>query len=99
MEIFRHLDSVLPEQVIGVPKISQDRIQQRLVDRDLRHSQMAEQLMEVPTVLSPSLLQQQTVEQTVNIPVPRGRGGSGGGGFQGFSPRTEFNCVACSADR
>ena len=29
-----------------------DRIQQRLVERDLRRPQMAEQLMEVPTVLS-----------------------------------------------
>ena len=41
-----------------MPKISQDRIQQRLVDRDLRHSKTVEQLVEVPTVLSPSLLQQ-----------------------------------------
>ena len=57
-----------------MPKISQDRIQQHLVDRDLRLSQMAEQLMEVPTVLSPSLLQQQLAEQIVDIPVPRGRG-------------------------
>ena len=74
------MDSEVPEQVIDVPKISQDRIQQRLVDRDLRHSQMAEQLVEVPTVLSPSLI----AEQIVDIPVPRGRGGSDGGGLQGF---------------
>ena len=67
-----------------MPKTSQDRIQQRLVDRDLRHSQMAEQLMEVPTILY--FLKQQLAEQTVDIPVPLCRGGSGGGGLQGFRP-------------
>ena len=46
------LDTMLSEQVIDVTKISQDSIQQRLVDRDFRHPQMAEQLVEVPTVLS-----------------------------------------------
>ena len=75
----------LSGQVIDVPKISQDRIQQRLVDWDLHHSQMAEQLVEVPTVLSPSLLPQQRAEQIVDNPVPRGRRG-GGGGLQGFLP-------------
>ena len=78
LEAFRLLDTVLPEQVIDEPQISQDRIQQRLVDRDLRHSQMAEKLVEVPTVLSPSLLQQLFVEQIVDNPVPRGRGDHGG---------------------
>ena len=47
----RLFDTVLLEQVIDVPKISQDIIQQRLVDRDLRHTQTAEQLVEVPTIL------------------------------------------------
>ena len=92
LEIFRHLDTVLPELVIDVPKISQDRIQQRLVDRDLRLSQTAEQLTEMPAVLSPSLLQQQLDEQIVDIPVPRGRR---------FSTRTSFNCfilISRSAD-
>ena len=42
LEVFRHLDSALPEQVIDVPKISHYSIQRRLVDRDLRHPQMAE---------------------------------------------------------
>ena len=60
-------------------KISQDRIQQRLVDRDLRHPQMAEQLVEVPTVLSPSLLRQLCAEQIDDIPVRRG-------GLQGYRP-------------
>ena len=76
------------EQVVDVPKISEDIIQPRMVDRNLRHPQMAEQLVEVPTVLSFASLQQQTVEHIVNIPVPCGRGGSvggGGGGLQGQS--------------
>ena len=59
LEVFRLRDSVVPKQVIDVPKISHDRIQYRLVEGDLRHTQMAEQLVEVPTILSPSLLQQQ----------------------------------------
>ena len=37
VEVFRLLDTEVPEQVIDVPWISQDRIQQRFVDRDLRH--------------------------------------------------------------
>ena len=74
LEIFRHLDTVLPEQVIDVPNISQDRIQQRLVDRDLRHPQIAEHLGEVPTVLSPSLLRQLCAEQIDDIPVRCFRG-------------------------
>ena len=58
-------------QVIGVHQISEDIIQPRLADRDLRHPQVAEQLVKVPTVLSfPSL--QQTAEHIVNIPVQRG---------------------------
>ena len=55
------MDSEVPEQVIDVTKISQDRIHQRMVDWDLRHSQMAEQLVS-------------RVSQIVDNPVPRGRG-------------------------
>ena len=40
----------------------------------------------MPTVFSFALLQQQTAEQIVDIAVLRGRGGSGGGGLQGFHP-------------
>ena len=70
---------VLGRLDIEVPKISQDSIRERLVDCDLRHPQMAEQLMEVQTVLS-ALLQQQYAEQTV----ARGRGLRGG--IEGFLP-------------
>ena len=41
--------------------------------------QTAEQLVEVPTIVSYSSLQQ-TAKQTVDIPVPHGRGDRGGGG-------------------
>ena len=47
LEVCRTLDLVVPEQAIDVPKITQGRIQQRLVDRDLRQAQMAEQLVEM----------------------------------------------------
>ena len=44
-------------------------------------------MVEVPTVLSPSLLELQSAEQIVDNPVPRGRGGSGGvRSLQGFLP-------------
>ena len=59
------------------------------MDRDLRHPQMAEQLVEVPTVLSPSLLRQLSGEQIVDISVRRGRGGSGSGGLQGSLPEQD----------
>ena len=49
-----------------------------LVDCDLRRPQMAEQLVEVPTVLSYALLQQSTAEQIIDIPVPGCRRGQGG---------------------
>ena len=64
------------EQVFVVPKITKDMIQPRLVDCDLRQPQMAEQLAEVPTILY--FLKQRGPEQIVDIPVPRGRGSSGG---------------------
>ena len=74
------------EQVIDVPKISDDSIQPRIVDCDLRYPQIVEQLVEVPTLLSFASLQQQTAEHIVDIPVPHGRWGSGGGGLRGFLP-------------
>ena len=59
------------EQVIAVPKISLHRLPQRSA---VRRPQKAEQLVEVPTIVSFSSLQQQTAEQIIDIPVP-GRGG------------------------
>ena len=69
------------EQVIAVPKIS------NFTRSVLRSPQLAEQLVEVPTVVSFALLQQHTAERIIDIPV-LGRGGGGGWeGFQGFSSR------------
>ena len=66
LEVFRLLDTQMPvEQAMAVPKISLDRIPQRSADLV---PQMVEQLVEVPTVLSLSSLQQ-TAEQIVGIPV------------------------------
>ena len=81
------------EQVIDVPKISQDSIQPRSVLR----RQTAEQLVEVPTIVSFSSLQQLTEEQIVDIPVP-GCGGGGRGGFQGSHPG-QSSTPGCGADR
>ena len=57
-----HVDSFVPEQVIEVPKIPLPPCRPRTA---LREPQTAEQLVEVPTVVSWSML----------IPVPRGSGG------------------------
>ena len=86
VEVLRMLDVPAVEQVIAVPKILQDRTPQRLGDR-LRQPQTAEQLMEVPTDVSYSKLQQLTAEQIVDIPVPGGDEGGGRGGLQGSLPR------------
>ena len=69
LEFFRSLDLPVDEQVIAVPKISTDRVSQRLVERRL--PQMVEQLVDVPTVLSPLRI----AEQIFGIPAPR-RGGN-----------------------
>ena len=51
----------------------------------LREPQLVEQLVEVPTVLTYSLLQQRTAEQVVDTPVSPGRGRSARGGLPGSS--------------
>ena len=76
-----HLDRdfQVPELVIEVTKISLDVIPLRTL---VPEPQMAEQLVEVPTIISFSSLQR-SVEQLVDIPVP-GVGGPSSG-LQGFS--------------
>ena len=61
-----------------MPKISSDDVPMRAL---VRETQLAEQLVEVPTIVSWSLLQQ-IMEQNVGIPVP----GGGVRGLQGFPP-------------
>ena len=69
-----------PEQVIEVPKILPEDVPVRAV---LRYPQLAEHLVEVPTIVSYSWLQLR-LEQNVDIPV-LGRGGRSSGP-QGFLP-------------
>ena len=84
VEFMKKIDApALDEQVIAVPKISLDRIPQRCPRRRPRRAQ---QLVEVPTIISYSSLQKRNAEQIIDIPVPQGRGGQVvRGGLQGFS--------------
>ena len=79
-DVMRFFDTLqpVPEQAIEVPKILLDDVPVRTPVRD---TQLAEQLVEVPTIISYSSLLR-TVEQHVDIPVPR-RGGRHPG-LQGF---------------
>ena len=70
--VLRKFDVPSVEQVIAVPMISFDRVPQRSATRC---PQKAEQLVEVPTVVSFSSLQR-SEEPNIDIPVPR-RGGGG----------------------
>ena len=82
MDYFAPLDFRVAEQVIEVPKIVCPPRAARTV---LRSPQTADQLVEVPTIISYSSLLQRTMEQNVAIPV-RGRGGRNVD-LQGFFPR------------
>ena len=86
-DIMRFFDTLMsvPKQVNDVPKILPDDVPMRTA---LRDTQLTEQLVEVPTIVSFSSLQR-TLELNVDIPVP-GRGGWSSG-LQGFLSRTEFN--------
>ena len=83
VEVCRQLDTLIPEQVIEVPKIPSSCHSRR---RRVRVAeQMAEQLVEVPTIISYSSLPG-FVEQNVDIPVPHGRGRVGVRSLQGLYP-------------
>ena len=78
VDLLRKIDApALVEHVIAEPKISLDRVPQRSVSRRPRR---AEQLVEVPTIVSSSSLQQRAAEQIIDIPAPHSRGDRGGGG-------------------
>ena len=80
---FRISVPAVAEQVIEVPKLA---LPSRAVPRAaLSEPQLVEQLVDVPTVLSFSMLQQRIAEQIVDTPVPHGRGGGARGGLQGLS--------------
>ena len=78
LQFFATFLPFVAEQVIEVPKIFLDRTPQRLGDR-LCQPQTAEQLMEVPTVVS-------YLSLIVDIPVPGRDGGGARGSLQGFPP-------------
>ena len=83
IETFPVIDILIPEQAIQVPKISSSS--RRCRPRVPMVQLMAEQLVEVPTIVSFSSLHG-LVEQNVDIPVSLGRGGRVGvKGPQGFS--------------
>ena len=89
-DILRFFDTLPdPEQVIEVPKISPEDVSMRTA---VRAPQLAEQLVEVPTIVSWSLLKF-IMEQNVDIPVP-GRGG-GISGLQGFLPGQSSTALWC----
>ena len=70
LDVFRALDNSIAEQVIEVPKFSCSSCPSR---SPCLEPQMAEQLVDVPTIISFFSLQR-NVEQIVDIPVPLGRG-------------------------
>ena len=84
---------VVAEPVIEVPKILPHDVPTRRLRRD---TQLAEQLVEVPTIVSYSSLQR-TVEHHVDIPVP-GRAGRASG-LQGFLPGQSSTALLSSQKR
>ena len=82
-----------PEQVIEVPMIVPEDVSLRTV---VREPQLVEQLVEVPTVVSWSMLQQ-IMEQNVDIPVVD-RGGRSSG-LQGFLPGQSSTALLSSGER
>ena len=69
-DALRILDLPMAEQVIEVPEISCSPCPSR---SPIPEPQSAEQLVEVPTVLSPTRIALQIAEQIVGIPARRGR--------------------------
>ena len=72
VDVLHFFDALIlvAEQAIEVPKIIIERIPPRT---SVREPQLAEQLVEVPTIVSFSSLQR-VMEQTVDIPAPQGGG-------------------------
>ena len=91
VDAFAPHDIHVPEQVIEVPKILIDELSVRTL---VREPQLAEQLVEVPTIISFSSLQR-IVEQNVDVPVQRG----GVRGLQGFPPGQASTTSSFSLER
>ena len=88
-DTLRILDRPIAEQVIEVPMVSCSPCPSR---SPIPKPQTAEQLVEVPTVLSPTRI----ALQIVGIPVPRGRGNRR---VQGFLPRQSSTATPSSVER
>ena len=93
LNLAHFLDTPLPdpEQLVEVPKILSDDVPMRAL---VRETQLAEQLVEVPTIVSWSLLQLIT-KKNVDIPVP----GGGVRGLQGFPPGQSSTSSSFSLER
>ena len=90
-DALRFLDLPLAEQVIEVPKISCSPCPSRSL---IPEPQSAEQLVEVPTVLSPLRI----AEQIVGVPVPRGRGQGSLPGQSSTATRTMGICLCAMTE-
>ena len=88
LEFFRRMDLPVAEQVIVVPRISCSPCPSR---SPFPEPQSAEQLVEVPTVLSPTRIALQIAEQIVDTPVSSW---SWRRACSRFSPKTEFISAA-----
>ena len=95
VDVLQLIDALFPvaEQVIDVPKMFIERIPPRT---SVREPQLAEQLVEVPTIVSFSSLQR-IMEQTVDIPVPQGGGRIADP--QGFLPGQSSTALHGSQER
>ena len=91
-DTLRFLDFPIAEQVIEVPRISCSPCP----SRSPPEPQSAEQLVVVPTVLSPTRIALQIAEQIVDTPVPSGRGE---GRVQGFLPRQSSTATPSVEER
>ena len=69
-QALRLLDRPIAEQVLAVPTVSCSSCPSR---SRVSEPQSADQLIEVPTVLTPTRIALQIAEQIVDTPVPRGR--------------------------
>ena len=95
VEVCRQLDTHIPEQAIEVPKTSSSSRHSRR--RRVRFAeQTAEQLVEVPTIVSHSSLRG-LMEQNIDIPAPHGRGRVEGGGLHSLHPGLSTTAVGEAA--
>ena len=97
-DVLKFFDALIPDpdQVIEVPKIITEDVLMRAV---LRATQLAERLVEVPTIISfpmvvllHALLKQRAVEQNVDISAVGGSGS--GGGPSRFLPGQNYSLTA-----